>query len=95
MRNIVSAFSKNIQFQPSYAQETEKKCISTTFLYDSVGFTNRTSEYFLETKKQNDLKFLILTKNYKIQNHLQFTDLKYLEFEHFLDILKVEQCFGL
>ena len=38
-------------------------------LYESVVGSKRTSEYFLETKKHNDLKFLILTKNYKIQNH--------------------------
>ena len=59
MHKIFLDFWKNIVFYPSYGQKTEKKCISTTLLYGSVGFTNQNfkSFCFLFSKKYSEVRF--------------------------------------
>ena len=66
--------------------KTEKKCISTTFLY--VERCRRTLAYILQTNNIILIKFQHVLHN-EMTNHLQFLDLEYLEIWPFYRLNKI------
>ena len=74
-----SDFCKYIKIWPIYGRKKVRKAhFNDTFILSVVG-SDRTSEFFKETRSQNDLIFWILTENYEKHNKLSDLLMSFLQ----------------